>query len=272
MNPVLISWNELKATDLPLLKRAVYYGDGFFETMRWHHGKPLFWEYHKQRIENTANILSIFLPYPAEMLLPELQKHVLPYIPNQRLRLSFIRTGEGYYTPKQNRLIILAEFTPLPETGYTWNDNPFVIGISSIKKLRHSLSTLKLLSAENYVMAGLEAQQNNWDEAILLNDAGNVSEAISHNIFIVKQKDVITPPLEEGCLQGIMRSVVIQLCKDYKISITERSISYNELNDADEIFLTNVISGIRSVNTIKQKTLKNDLTKAIFQKLLQTIR
>lgn len=97
-------------------------------------------------------------------------------------------------------------------------------------------------------------------------------EAISHNIFIVKQDAVITPSLQEGCLQGIMRSVVIQLCKDYKISITERSISYNELNDADEMFLTNVISGIRSVSTVNQKTLKNDLTKFIFQKLLQTIK
>lgn len=272
MNPIVVSWNELKATDLSLLKRAVYYGDGFFETMRWHHGKPLFWEYHIQRIENTASILSLPLPYPAKMLLPELQKHVRPDIPNQRLRLSFVRTGEGFYTPKQNGLTIIVEFTSLPETGYTWQDHPFMIGISSIKKLRHPLSALKLLSAENYVMAGLEARQNNWDEAILINDAGNVCEAISHNIFIVKQDTVITPSLNEGCLHGIMRSVVIQLCKDYKISITERSILHNELNDADEIFLTNVISGIRSVSTINQKTLKNDLTKNIFQKLFQTIR
>lgn len=272
MNPVIISWNELKATDLNLLKRGIYYGDGFFETMRWHHDKPLFWEYHKQRIEKTASILSLPLPYPADMLLLELQKHVQPNIPNQRLRLSFVRTGDGFYTPKQNGLTILVEFTALPETGYTWQENPFVIGISSIKKLRHPLSTLKLLSAENYVMAALEAKKNNWNEAILLNDAGNVCEAISHNIFIVKQDAVITPSLQEGCLQGIMRSVVIQLCKDYKISITERSISYNELNDADEMFLTNVISGIRSVSTVNQKTLKNDLTKFIFQKLLQTIK
>lgn len=272
MNPVVISWNELNAKSLPLLKRALYYGDGFFETMRWHHGRPFFWEHHKKRIEKTAYILSLPIPYPADILLPELQKHLLPDIANQRLRLSFVRTGEGFYTPKQNGLIILVEFTPLPETSYTWQDNPFVIGISSIKKLRHPFSTLKLLSAENYVVAGLEARQNNWDEAILLNDAGNVCEAISHNIFIIKQDALITPSLDEGCLQGIMRSVVIQLCKDYKILITERSISLNEWNDADEIFLTNVISGIRSVSTINQKTLKNNLTKIIFQKLLQTIR
>ena len=272
MNPVVISWNECKATDISLLKRAVYYGDGFFETMRWQHGKILFWKFHKQRIEKTANLLSLPLPYPADVLLLELQKHILPDTPNQRLRLSFVRTGEGFYTPKQNGMIIIFEFTPLLETGYVWQDNSCVLGISSIKKLRHPLSTLKLLSAENYVMAGIEALKNNWDEAILLNDSGNVCEAISHNIFIVKQDDVITPPLNEGCLQGIMRSVIIELCKTHKISITERSISCSELIDAEEIFLTNVISGIRSVSAIKQKALKNDLTKAIFQKLLQTIR
>ncbi|MCX7744047.1 MAG: aminotransferase class IV [Flavobacteriales bacterium] len=270
MNQVVFSWNQLEGIDLSLLKRAVYYGDGFFETMRWYLGRPLFWQHHKQRIEKTASILSLPLPYSVDMLLDELKKHLLSNVPHQRLRISFVRVGEGYYIPTQNKLLIIVECSPLPETGYLWQENTYKVGLSSIVKLRHPLSGLKLLSAANYVMAGIEAQQKNWDEAILLNEAGNICEAVSHNVFFIKQNTVITPPLEEGCLAGIMRTHIIQLCKKNQIPVNERSIPCNELHDAEEIFLTNVISGIRSVHILNQKKLKNDLTKTIFQKLRES--
>lgn len=267
MNRIIVSWNELKTEDLPLLKRAVYYGDGFFETIRWQNSQPLFWKHHWQRIKHTAEILSLPLPYAETEFLHALQKHILPCNIYQRIRLSFIRIGEGFYTPRQNKLIIIIECTPLPQNGYVWNQSSFDIGISSIVKLRHPLSTLKLLSAQIYVSAGIEAQQKGWHEAVLLNDAGNVCEGISHNLFIVKNGNISTPPLSEGCLQGVMRTQILL----QNPNIQQRILLPEELEEADEIFFTNVITGIKPVTSFKRRALKQALTREIFFTIKQNL-
>lgn len=263
MNRLVVSWNQLKTEDLTLLKRAVYYGDGFFETMRWQNHHPLFWHHHWHRIEYTAQALSLPLPCSAPELLQALQEQLLPGVSHQRVRLSFIRTGEGYYTPQQNGLLMVTECSPLPHTGYTWNDGPCETGLSSVVKLRHPLSKLKLLSAQTFVSAGLEAQQKGWHEAVLLNDAGHVCEGISHNLFVVKNGTVSTPPLSEGCLQGVMRSQLMQLHPN----IQERIIFPEELQEADELFFTNVITGIWPVTMFNRRTLKHELTAELFSVL-----
>ncbi len=266
MNRLVVSWNQLKTEDLALLKRAMYYGDGFFETIRWQNNKPLFWNHHWQRIIYTAKVLSLPLPYSSKELLQALQKQLLLGVSHQRVRLSFIRTGEGYYTPQQNGMLIVSECSPLAHTGYTWNDGPCKIGFSSVIKLRHPLSTLKLLSAQTYVIAGIEAQQKGWHEAILLNNEGHVCEGISHNLFVVKNGTVSTPPLSEGCLQGVMRSQLMQLHP----GIQERIIYPKELEEADELFFTNTISGIRPVTMFNRRTLKYKLTFELFSALQQS--
>jgi branched-chain amino acid aminotransferase len=267
MNRLVVSWNQLKTKDLHYLKRAMYYGDGFFETIRWQKNEPLFWHHHWHRIEYTARVLSIPLPCSAPELLQAMQKELLPDVCHQRVRLSFIRTGEGYYTPQQSGLIIVAECSPLAHTGYAWNNEPCTTGLSSVVKLRHTLSSLKLLSAQTYVIAGIEAQQKGWHEAILLNDAGQVCEGISHNLFIVKNGIVSTPPLSEGCLQGIMRSYLLQ----FYPNIQERVIQPEELQEADELFFTNVITGIRPVTMFNHRTLKHELTTELFSALQQSL-
>lgn len=263
MNRLVVSWNQLKTEDLKLLKRAVYYGDGFFETIRCQNNYPLFWNHHLRRIEHTAQVLSLPLPCLGPELLQALQKQLLPGVSHQRVRLSFIRTGEGYYTPHPNEMLIVAECTPLPNNGYVWNNNPCKTGLSSVVKLRHPLSTLKLLSAQTYVSAGLEAKKKGWHEAILLNDSGHVCEGISHNLFVVKNGTVSTPPLSEGCLQGVMRS---ELMQQHPV-IRERIIFPEELEEADELFFTNVIAGIRPVTMFNQRTLKHELTAELFSAL-----
>lgn len=260
MKRIIVSWNELKTQDLALLKRAVYYGDGFFETIRWQNSRPLLWKHHWQRIKNTAEVLSLPLPYSETEFLHTLQEHIFPCNSDQRIRLSFIRAGEGFYTPQQNKLVIVIESTPLPQNGYVWYKSSCDIGISSFVKLRHSLSTLKLLSAQIYISAAIEAQQKGWNEAVLLNDAGHVCEGISHNLFIVKNGNIITPPLSEGCLQGVMRTHLLSI----NPNIQQRILLTEDLEEADEIFFTNVITGIRSVTSFNGRALKKELTREIF--------
>jgi len=266
MNRLIVSWNQLKTEDLALLKRAIYYGDGFFETIHWQNNHPLFWNHHWQRIEYTVGALSLSLPCSATELLQALHKQLVQGISHQRVRLSFIRTGKGYYTPQQNGLLIVAECSPLPHTGYVWNDAPCETGLSSVVKLRHPLSTLKLLSAQTYVIAGIEAQQKGWHEAILLNNEGHVCEGISHNLFVVKNGAVTTPPISEGCLQGVMRSHLMHLYP----YIEERIIFPEELEEADELFFTNTITGIRPITMFNRRSLKYKLTFELFSALQQS--
>jgi branched-chain amino acid aminotransferase len=134
--------------------------------------------------------------------------------------------------------------------------------LSSIK------STNKLIN----VTGSIYAHENGLDNCILLNDTKNVVEALQGNLFLVSGKKLITPPVSEGCLNGVMRKQILALAKKINdIEVSEEIISPFDLQKADELFLTNVITGIQSISKYRKKEFTSNLAHLLVQKLNESI-
>ncbi|MFD0792847.1 aminotransferase class IV [Mucilaginibacter litoreus] len=273
--PAFINFNgEMLPADSPLVtvaNRAFKYGDGLFESMRLMKGKLKFPELHADRLQKGMKALKIdgysqtdswFLKEKAEELARRNK------IKHGRLRLTVYRDAEGLYTPSQNKMGYCLEIDPLDEPRYYLNERGLIMDVySELKKPYNYLSNIKTCNSLIYVMAGLFRQQNHLDDVFLLNDSSNLCEANSSNIFVWYQNHLYTPALSEGCVEGVMRRVVIQLARENNIPVTEAQINAEVLNQADEVFLTNATKGIQWVMGYGVKRYFNRISKALIDEL-----
>jgi len=240
-----------EALGLGSQNRAFRYGDGFFDTFRAHGGTPVLFGSHWTRIANTARFLRLSLP--ADMSSAYIAQQVQRLCeengtPHARVRLQFWRDGGGLYIPETNRCNWSMETTPLPSSHFEVNKKGITLGICrEIHVNPHPLSSHKTLNALPYVVAGAMARERGWDDALLLDHAGNVAEATSSNLLLVKEKVIVTPDLKHGGLPGTMRTEVLRLAKGAGMKVVETTVSVKDLELADELLLTNAVSGIRWV-------------------------
>ncbi|WP_449435592.1 aminotransferase class IV [Pedobacter steynii] len=129
------------------------------------------------------------------------------------------------------------------------------------------LSNYKTCNSLVYVMAGLYKKQYNLDEAFILNQNGFLCESISSNIFVVYDKQIYTPALSEGCIAGVMRNVVMSIAKTNEIPVVQAQINPEVLKEAEEVFITNAVGGIRWVMGYGRKRYFNEVTKLLSDKL-----
>lgn len=234
------------------------FGDGFFETMRVFKKKIAFQEEHEKRIEHSLKLLELELAN--FNLNNEVAKTLKSNkIENARVRIQFFRCSAGRYLPINNKCSFIVETEN--EQEFKYEIQPLkTIGISTrYFKSSHFLGNIKSSSSLLNVMAALEAQQNNWSEAILLNENQMVCEAISSNIFLVHENTIITPSLSTGCVNGVMRKVVIHLLQQQNYVVEERCFSKEMLMTSKEIFLTNASKGVQQVLQIEDKMLQSNL-------------
>jgi len=144
------------------------------------------------------------------------------------------------------------------------------------KTIRTSATMLspavKSLNYLNNIMAKIEAIDAGVAEAIMLNDQGDVAECTGDNLFIVKDGQVATPPLEAGMLVGITRGVVMQLARDHGIGVQERRIAPQDLYDADECFLTGTAAEVISVTRVDGRVIGDGKAGPVTRKLLAAFR
>jgi branched-chain amino acid aminotransferase len=142
---------------------------------------------------------------------------------------------------KTSFIIEMSEST----SNYPFNDIGFKLGTyGQILKASNFISFFKPLSAIQYVLAGIYARDNHFDSVVLLNEYGNISEAFNANIFLIQGDEVITPPLSEYCLDGVMRQHIITQLQTLGCNIKELPISKEDLMNAEEVFLSNATRGI----------------------------
>lgn len=275
MTPIFINFNgEIVPADTKLVavdNRAFKYGDGLFESMRMMKGQLKFPELHAERLQRGMKALKIdgysqmdawFLKEKAaDLARRNKAKHA-------RLRLTVYRDAGGLYTPTQNKMGWCLELQPVDEPRYFLNEKGLIMDVfTDLPKPTNYLSTIKTCNSLIYVMAGLYKTQNKLDDVFLLNQTGNLCEASSSNIFIWYQKHLYTPALSEGCVEGVMRQVVINIAKSINIPVTEAQISPDILYEADEVFLTNAARGIQSVIGFGVRRYFNELTKILAEEL-----
>jgi branched-chain amino acid aminotransferase len=263
-----IAENQLSITES---NRSFRYGDGFFETIAYKDFKALWVPYHFERIKTSAKILQIALPdffsfeYFEEIISLIVQKNDLS---NARIRFHVFRDGAGTYLPETDKAAILCRAVPYSYSEPSKVIENVVIYRDNMKALT-PISNIKSANALVYILAAKFAQTQNADDAIILNTSGNICETTSANLFLIQGQKIITPPLLEGCVNGIIRQVLIQHMK-----IAEEKITETDLRNADSIFLSNTIKGIcpvQSISDIKYNTKAAEKIATEFEKLSRIV-
>jgi len=232
------------------------FGDGFFESMRMFHGKVAFMDQHFERIIQSARLLHIHLPETHSKAFFEHEILKLAEA-NQcrfaRIRIQFYRVGEGRYLPTDNNCGFVIEME---------NDGVELYALHKLKtvdvSVQHSkpalaMGNVKSSSALLYVLASIEAKERGLDEMILLNTHGDICEALTSNFFMVKNGVVNTPPLQSGCVDGVMRKKAIEILLSNQVQVHQRNCNISDLENASELFLTNASKGIQQVETFGNK-------------------
>jgi len=215
---------------------------------------------------------------PLEFTLEYLESEILKTINalnlnNARVRLTVFRNGEGRYQPEQRTVsfVIVAE-----STGAVYVNTVGKYEVELFKDFhvsKHLLSTLKTTSCLINITASIFAQENDYENCLLINDEKNVIEAINGNIFVIKDNVISTPPIADGCKNGIIRKKLIEIIdKTENLTFEERSISPFELQKADEIFITNIAVGIQSVTQYRKKMFANTIANSLLMKLNAQIK
>lgn len=259
--------------------RGYKYGDALFETLKVVHGKILFWEDHYFRMMASMRILRMEIPmsFTMEFLEKEILKTLEANVllkSTARARINVHRVEGGKYLPKTNSVAYNIVVEPLNSDFYILNEDDVIVDLYKDYFVAPGLlSTLKTNNKIINVLGSIYANENSFDSCLLLNTNKSIVEGLSGNLFLVKDKQIKTPPLEDGCLKGIMRKQVIELVKSMEgYELIESSISPFELQKADELFLTNVIIGIQPITKYRKKAFTNEVSKLIVNKLNLKIR
>lgn len=272
----MINWNGELVENSPLVNnRGLYYGDAVFETLKIANGKILHWEDHYFRLMATMRIVRMRIPMSFTMEF--LESEVLNLVSHHqythaRVRLTITRTSGGYYKPLANTVDWMITAEPLSSPFYEVNQEVCEVELFKDYHLpKHLLSTLKTNNKQISVLAAIYAEENGYDNMLLINEDKNIVESLNGNLFVVKDKKIATPPLSDGCLNGILRKQLLKLIAKTSYSIEERSISPFELQQADELFYSNSIQGIQSVTKYRKKGYSKEVATALIDLLNQSV-
>ena len=264
-----------KSTD-PLVgadNRGLRYGDGLFETLRFANGRINLGDWHFERLFTGLEQLEFELPayftaaYVADQVtrLCKKNQHGIA-----RVRINVFRGNGGLYDAANHFPNCIIQSWQLPSEGFQLNGNGLVTGIyPNAQKPLDVFANLKSNNYLPYTMAALHAKKQQWNDAFVLNTAGNICDATIANVFIVKKQVAYTCPLQQGCVAGVMRRLLLQNMPAGGFSCQEKIITTEDLLTADEVFLTNTIKGIRWVAHCGEVAYTNRLTTTIFDQLLK---
>ena len=278
----MVNFNENILEDNTLLSinnRGFAYGDALFETIKASYGKLLFWEDHYFRLMASMRIMRMEIPmnftmeYLEEQILKTLTENNLSNA-SSRVKLTVFRNEGGLYLPETNDISFLIAVKPIDTDFYIVQDTFYEVDLFKDYYVSPSLlSSLKTNNKALNVVGSIYAKENKLDNCLVLNTDKQVIEALNGNVFVVKGNTIKTPPIENGCLKGVMRKQIIETIESLpEYELVEKSISPFELQKADEIFITNVIVGIQAVSKYRKKTFKSEVSKLLIQKLNIKIR
>ena len=264
---------------ISILNRGFNYGDAVFETIKVSHSKILFCEDHYFRLMASMRILRMEIPM--NFTLEFFENEILNLIEHNdlsdktvRIKCIIYRDTNGFYLPDNNNVKYIITSKTLNNDFYLINDNQYVVDLyKDHYVLADLLSTLKTNNRIINVTGSIYANENDLNNCLLLNNNKNVVEGLNSNIFLVKGNTIKTPPLSDGCLKGVMRKQIIEIIKlmpDF--AFEEASISPFELQQADELFLTNVIMGIQPITKYRKKEFESNISKKLLGKLNVKIR
>jgi len=256
---------------------GLLYGDGIFEGIRFYNGRVFRLEAHLERLWDSARSICLEIP----MSVPAMTEAVLETIRQNDLRDGYIRlvvtrgVGNLGLNPAQCKkpsvIIIAATVALYPAEFYSRG-----LTVVTCATRRTSPSALnpavKSLNYLNNVMARIEANLAGADEALMLNEAGNVSECTADNVFVIKHGQIFTPPISAGALRGITRAVAFELAAEMGIRITETDITRHDVFIADECFLTGTAAELIPVIKADGRVIGNGTPGPITTRMISRFR
>lgn len=262
------------SSDLILTQnRAFLYGDAVFETVKIVNSKILFFEDHYFRLMASMRVLRMNIPM--EFTLEFLEQELLKVAATNgcsnsaRVRITVYRNDGGFYLPKDRSVSYLISGKELTNTSYqSFSGNYEVELYKDFYVSAQLLSTLKTTQKIIFTLGSIFADENGYDNCLLLNESKNVTEALNGSLFMLMGNKLQTPPLSEGCLNGIMRKQILAIARKIEgIEVVEAPISPFDLQKADELFVTNVIQGIQPITKYRKKEYVTTLSQKLVQQL-----
>lgn len=261
--------------------RGLNYGDAVFETLRVSAGKIFFWEDHYFRLMASMRILRMEIPmnFTLEFLEEEVHRTIesISQLPTNktsgtnaiRVKILIWRKAGGKYSPRTNDIQYLISCEILESSFYTLNESFYEVELFKDHFVTSGLlSTLKSNNKIINVLGSIFARENEYHNCFLLNENKQLVEVLNGNVFLVNGSTLKTPPLADGCLNGILRKQLIEICTklpEYTIEVA--SVSPFELQKADEIFITNVIVGIQPISKYRKKEYASLVAKDLLARL-----
>ena len=255
MHPVIylnkVMLEATKARVAPV-SSAMLYGRGVFTTVAVYGGKPFLWPQHWDRLKDHAERLSIDCAGANERNVGEAVRKLIAVnqVTHGRARVILLaRSDRDVWrakkesTRKTDLLIMTSEAQKIPTAGLSLAVSPYRSNTFS------PLAGIKSLNYLDHVLSWEEAQAREFDEAVMLNERGEIVSATTANIFWVKEGTIQTPALSTGALAGVTRAAVIELAAKVFIPLIEGVYELSDLTEAEEIFLTSASYGVAPVTT-----------------------
>src|SRR5881392_2330825 len=262
---------------ISVFDHGLLYGDGIFEGIRFYNGRVFRLEEHLDRLWDSARSICLEIPISRE----EMTEALLETVRRNGLREGYIRqivtrgVGNLGLNPvqcKQPSVIIIATTISLYprevcEKGLT------VVTCATRRTGSAALNpAVKSLNYLNNVMARIEANLAGADEALMLNEAGNVAECTADNVFVIKKGQIFTPPISAGALRGITRSVVFDVAAELGLKVSETDVTRHDVFIADECFLTGTAAEVIPVVKADGRTIGTGKPGSITMRIIERFR
>lgn len=267
--------NEANAT-VSVNNRSFRYGDGCFETMKYMDGRLLLSSFHFERLFRSLQILQFDCPnfFTADFLIQQIHDLVKK---NQhqklaRIRLTLFRGNGALYDTENLAPNWLIQSWQLNPESNTININGLVIGIYDYGfKAADPFANIKSNNYLLYSQAALFAKKHHLNDALILNHRGTIADATIANLFIIRNNIIITPPLSDGPVSGVMRRFLIQHLPALGYELTEQSVHPNDIKTSDEAFLTNGIYGLKWIQSIGEHSLQLHHAASIHKSIIEPL-
>jgi branched-chain amino acid aminotransferase len=262
---------------ISVFDHGLLYGDGIFEGIRFYNGRVFRLEEHLERLWDSARSICLKIP----MTRQDMTKALLETIRQNHLHDGYIRlvvtrgVGNLGLNPEQCKnpsVIIIAATIVLYHEDF-YRNGLSIVTVATRRSNPASLNpAVKSLNYLNNVMARIEANLAGADEALMLNDAGNIAECTADNVFIIKHGQIFTPPITAGALRGITRSVVFDIAGEFDIKVIEADFTRHDIFVADECFLTGTAAEIIPVVKADGRAIGNGKPGPITTRIIARFR
>jgi branched-chain amino acid aminotransferase len=246
--------------------RGFKYGDGVFETLKVVMGKILLADLHFERLFTSLQLLQM----------QGVEKFNKNFLETRILDLCRLNNCEllarvrlAIYREDESEPGFLMQAFEINDAVNKWNENGWKLGVYPLaQKSCDAFANIKSANYLPYVLAGLYAKENGWEESMVLNSDHKIADGSKTNLFLIKEGALFTPALNQGCVNGVMRRFIIEESKKNNFTVHQTEVSVDMLLEADELFVTNAIEGIRWIASFQDKAYTNAAGKKLYDLLL----